>query len=147
MARNLFMVFAPLLTWQVCGTTVVLTCPAMRHLPHAFAAALLLAACSGSAPPPTAAPPAPDPASPFASPAPPSPPPAAPTPVAQIEIPAHIRAAVDAPDRADSDRPLDAGRKPAEMLAFFGIAPGMKVAELSAGHGYTTELLARAVGA
>ena len=32
------------------------------------------------------------------------------------------------------------------MLAFFGIAPGMQVAELFAGSGYTTELLARAVG-
>lgn len=41
---------------------------------------------------------------------------------------------------------LDAGRKPAEMLAFLGIQPGMKVAELSAGGGYTAELLARAVG-
>ena len=32
------------------------------------------------------------------------------------------------------------------MLAFFGIRPGMRVAELGAGGGYTTELLARAVG-
>src|SRR6185369_12860412 len=35
---------------------------------------------------------------------------------------------------------------PAEMLAFFGIGPGMRVAELGAAGGYTTELLARAVG-
>jgi hypothetical protein len=32
----------------------------------------------------------------------------------------------------------------AEMLAFLGIRPGMKVAERGAGGGYTTELLARA---
>jgi predicted methyltransferase len=32
------------------------------------------------------------------------------------------------------------------MLAFFGVAPGMKVADLFAGGGYTTELLARVVG-
>jgi predicted methyltransferase len=32
------------------------------------------------------------------------------------------------------------------MLAFFRVAPGMKVAELGAGGGYTAELLARAVG-
>ena len=32
------------------------------------------------------------------------------------------------------------------MLAFFGVAPGMRVAELGAGGGYTTELLARTVG-
>jgi predicted methyltransferase len=55
-------------------------------------------------------------------------------------------AAVNAPDRSDKDKALDAGRHPAEMLSFFGIAPGMKVAELAATSGYTTELLARVVG-
>jgi predicted methyltransferase len=54
---------------------------------------------------------------------------------------------VSAPDRSEADRKLDAGRHPAELLAFFNIRPGMKVAELGAGGGYTTELLARAVGA
>jgi predicted methyltransferase len=53
---------------------------------------------------------------------------------------------VDAPDRDAADKKLDAGRKPAELLAFAGIKPGMKVADLAAGGGYTTELLARAVG-
>jgi len=57
-----------------------------------------------------------------------------------------VRAAVDSPERAASDRALDAGRLPAETLDFFGIAPGMKVAELAAGGGYTSELLARVVG-
>ena len=61
-------------------------------------------------------------------------------------IPAAIVAAVEAPDRSAEDRALDAGRRPAELLAFFGVAPGMRVAELSAGRGYTAELLARAVG-
>lgn len=51
-----------------------------------------------------------------------------------------------ASDRSDADRALDAGRKPAEMLAFLGVKPGMKAAEIMAGGGYTTELLARAVG-
>lgn len=55
-------------------------------------------------------------------------------------------AAVAASDRSDADRTLDAGRQPAAMLAFFGIAPGMKVAELGTGGGYTAELLARTVG-
>ena len=32
------------------------------------------------------------------------------------------------------------------MLAFFGVYPGMVVPDLSAGGGYTTELLARAAG-
>ncbi len=57
-----------------------------------------------------------------------------------------FRALVDAPDRSEQDRQLDIGRKPADMLAFFGIKEGMKVAELGAGDGYTTEILARAVG-
>jgi predicted methyltransferase len=69
-----------------------------------------------------------------------------PSTVAVVEIPPIIRDVVDSPDRADADRALDAGRHPAEMLAFFGIAPGMKVAELGAGGGYTSELLARTVG-
>lgn len=51
-----------------------------------------------------------------------------------------------APDRSAEDRALDAGRKPDLMLAFFGIKPGMKVAEIGAGGGYTGELLARVVG-
>lgn len=53
---------------------------------------------------------------------------------------------VNAPDRSEADRKLDPGRHPAELLAFFKIGPGMKVAEIGAGGGYTTELLARAVG-
>jgi predicted methyltransferase len=57
-----------------------------------------------------------------------------------------MRAVVAAADRSEADRALDAGRQPAAMLAFFGIRPGMRVAELGAGGGYTTELLARAVG-
>lgn len=56
------------------------------------------------------------------------------------------QAIVNAPDRLESDRAIDAGRHPAAMLDFVGVQPGMKVAELMAGGGYTTELLARAVG-
>jgi predicted methyltransferase len=55
-------------------------------------------------------------------------------------------AVVAAPDRTPEDRALDAGRKPVELLAFLALRPGMKVADLGAGGGYTTELLARAVG-
>lgn len=55
-------------------------------------------------------------------------------------------AAVAATDRAEADRALDAGRHPAAMLAFFEIAEGQRVAELGAGGGYTSELLARVVG-
>jgi predicted methyltransferase len=36
---------------------------------------------------------------------------------------------------------------PAKMLAFTGVKTGMKVLDMEAGAGYSTELLARAVGA
>ena len=56
------------------------------------------------------------------------------------------KAVIDAPDRSEKDKALDAGRHPAEMLEFLDLKPGMKVADLGAGPGYTTELMARAVG-
>jgi len=66
---------------------------------------------------------------------------------AAVPTPAEaIRNALAAPDRDEKDRALDAQRHPAEMLSFFGIAPGQRVGELVAGGGYTTELLARVVG-
>jgi len=55
------------------------------------------------------------------------------------------RAIVDAPDRTDADRAVDAERHPAELLDFLRITPGMRVGALLAGAGYTVELLARAV--
>src|SRR5579884_1613594 len=132
------------------------------------ALALVLVACGGAPSPMAASSPAnagapavpPAPATAGAEPAPPTAAPATAqgataqgpaqggaTPhAATIEIPPFIRAAVDAPDRSDADRRLDAGRHPAELLAFAGVAPGMRVAEIGAGTGYTTELLARAVG-
>ncbi len=66
--------------------------------------------------------------------------------VKTVAVPPAIASAVAAPDRSADDRALDGGRHPAETLAFFGIAPGMKVAEMGAGRGYTTELIARVVG-
>ncbi|WP_437627627.1 class I SAM-dependent methyltransferase [Sorangium sp. So ce1151] len=115
--------------------------------------ALALAALTGCASAPPAAPSAPaaaPDAAPATAPAAPSAPadapPQAPSRVTSVEVPPALRAVVDAADRAEADRALDAGRKPAETLAFFGIQPGMKVAELEAGGGYTAELLARAVG-
>lgn len=57
-----------------------------------------------------------------------------------------IAAVVAAADRSDADRRNDVRRKPAEMLAFIGVRPGMVALDVSAGGGYTTELLARAVG-
>jgi predicted methyltransferase len=95
-------------------------------------------ACGGAAAPtaPTSAAPPPAPAAPSSASSAASPP-AVPTP---------IRQAVDAPDRSADDRALDEGRRPAELFTFFGVSPGMRVAELGAGRGYTAELLARIVG-
>jgi predicted methyltransferase len=55
-------------------------------------------------------------------------------------------AIVAAPDRTDGDRQADARRKPAKLLAFTGVTAGMKVLDMEASAGYSTELLARAVG-
>jgi predicted methyltransferase len=118
-----------------------------------FATVLALVACSGpkASPPPVAAPtsvgsadqagsasgsvvtPA-DAAAPI--------PPYAPA----ADVPVALQEAISASDRSETDRRLDAGRKPGEVLAWFGIAPGQNVGELFAGRGYTTELLARTVG-
>jgi predicted methyltransferase len=56
-------------------------------------------------------------------------------------------AIVAAPDRSGADRQTDLRRQPAKLLAFTGARPGMKVLDMGAGAGYSTELLARAVGA
>ena len=56
------------------------------------------------------------------------------------------QAIIAAPDRSDADRQTDKRREPAKMLAFTGVKPGMKVLDMEAGAGYSTELLARAVG-
>ena len=66
--------------------------------------------------------------------------------IPESQIPGYIADAVNSPDRPAADRALDGSRKPAQVLAFFGIKPGMNVADLWAGGGYTTELLARTVG-
>lgn len=67
-------------------------------------------------------------------------------PLFAAEVPAHIAAAVAAPERSAADRERDARDRPAEVLAFAGVAPGMKVADVFGGGGYWSELLSRAVG-
>jgi len=59
--------------------------------------------------------------------------------------PDRYAAIVAAPDRSAADRANDVRRKPAEMLAFLAVRPGMVVEDVSAARGYTSELLARAV--
>ncbi|WP_303808531.1 methyltransferase domain-containing protein [Sandarakinorhabdus limnophila] len=53
---------------------------------------------------------------------------------------------LNAPGRPDAMVALDAGRKPAEVLAQSLIKPGARVMDVMAGQGYYTELLARHVG-
>ena len=62
------------------------------------------------------------------------------------QIPDYIAAAVAAPERSAKDRERDARDKPAELLAFAGVKPGMKVADVFGGGGYWSEILVRAVG-
>ncbi len=57
-----------------------------------------------------------------------------------------LEALVASPDRTAADRQNDIRRKPVDMLAFIAPRPGMVALDLSAGGGYTTELLARAIG-
>ena len=60
--------------------------------------------------------------------------------------PANIAAAVADPARPAADTQRDADRKPAAMLEFAGIKPGMSVADLIPGSGYFTRLFSAAVG-
>ena len=55
-------------------------------------------------------------------------------------------AIVAAPDRSEADRETDKRRDPAKLLAFTGVRAGMKVLDMGAGGGYSTELMARAAG-
>src|SRR6185503_9330233 len=55
-------------------------------------------------------------------------------------------AIIAAPDRADGDRQTDQRRDPVKLLAFTGVKTGMTALDMGAGGGYSTELMARAVG-
>ena len=50
-----------------------------------------------------------------------------------------------APDRSEADRNADKRRDPLPFLAFAAPRPGMKVLDMAAGGGYSTEMMARAV--
>lgn len=61
-------------------------------------------------------------------------------------VPAAIAAAVADAGRPAADKERDVNRKPAEVVTFAGVKPGMTVAELQPGGGYFTRILAKAVG-
>jgi predicted methyltransferase len=66
---------------------------------------------------------------------------------AKAKSPDAVAAAIADAGRPDADRQRDASRKPAETLAFAGIKPGDRVAELLPGGGYFTRLFSKVAGA
>lgn len=64
----------------------------------------------------------------------------------QAGTPAYLGDAVAAPGRPADAVKLDNGRKPAEVLAFLGLKPGMAAADVMTGSGYWAEIMANAVG-
>lgn len=57
-----------------------------------------------------------------------------------------LAAALASADRPAEDKARDADRKPAELLQFFGVKPGMTAVDIIALGGYVTEALSVAVG-
>ena len=57
-----------------------------------------------------------------------------------------VQQQMQAPDRHRFDLPRDAGRKPYETFVFLGVQAGMTVIDVAAYAGYTSEMLAAAVG-
>lgn len=60
--------------------------------------------------------------------------------------PERVAAILASPDRTAADRTNDVRRKPDQLLPFINPQVGTTALDLSAGGGYTTELLARALG-
>lgn len=61
-------------------------------------------------------------------------------------VPAHIKAAVENEARQSADKERDQYRKPAQLLTFAGVKPGMTVLDVNSGGGYFSEILSYAVG-
>lgn len=59
----------------------------------------------------------------------------------------NYQALVADPIRTERDRGMDERRRPAELLEFAQVRPGMQVLDVAAGGGYTSQLLALGVGA
>ena len=66
--------------------------------------------------------------------------------VANAADPSPIEKSIASPERTAADRERDQREKPAEVMAFAGVKPGMVVADIFAAGGYYTELLAGVVG-
>jgi predicted methyltransferase len=59
---------------------------------------------------------------------------------------ARAQAVVASPVRTDQDRKMDASRNPVAFIPFTQVQPGMQVLDVAAGGGYTSQLMALAVG-
>ena len=57
-----------------------------------------------------------------------------------------LATALAVPARPQADRDRDADRKPAQLMTFFGVEPGMTVVDIIAAGGYMTDVLAVTVG-
>jgi predicted methyltransferase len=62
------------------------------------------------------------------------------------ELRALYQAAIADPRRPADDVARDAGRKPAQVVEFFGVGPGQRVLDISSGNGYFTRILSEVVG-
>jgi len=65
-------------------------------------------------------------------------------PVTTVDVAIYADAVANS-NRPDADRERDAGRKPAEVLEFLGISPGMVVLDMFSGGGYYTEIMSSVV--
>jgi predicted methyltransferase len=65
---------------------------------------------------------------------------------ATIETPQDYTFALGNPERPQNEKELDAARKPAQVLAFYNVKRGDKVADIWAGRGYYTAILSQVVG-
>ena len=63
----------------------------------------------------------------------------------RAQTPPDYAALLAAPDRSEADRQADQRRDPLPFLQFAAPRPGMKVLDMGAGGGYSSELMARAV--
>jgi predicted methyltransferase len=68
------------------------------------------------------------------------------TPGSSISVPAYVHAALAQPSRPAEDRERDAQRRIGELMTFFEVKPGQKVADLMASRGYIAGVLCGIVG-
>ena len=94
----------------------------MHKLPVLLVLAIFLTACGGTEPPPVDV-------------------------NSSVAAESVHEAAVANSNRSAADRNRDAGRKPAAILDFFAIQPGMTILDMFSGGGYYSEMLSYVVGA